>query len=133
MIQSDRERAAEACLLTSHQWEEAYYGWRCANCGTFSPYGSEPWLPDEEEPTITHDEFMVCLICGCGMEWERCWNGCDDGYNDLYDEDPLLYDEDDTELCSVCDGRGGWWVCPGVEQHGKDDDHASQVETEGHP
>lgn len=67
-----------------------------------------------------HDEDMRCPTCGCGMEWQDCWNGCDEGYLSLYDEDPLWYDEDDTEVCSVCDGRGGWWVCPEAEHHAKE-------------
>lgn len=71
-----------------------------------------------------HDNDMVCPICGCGMEWESCWNGCDDGYMSLYDEDPLFYDEDDTEVCSVCDGCGGWWVCPGAYHHQKPEEPA---------
>lgn len=53
------------------------------------------------------------------MEWEDCWNGCDDGYLSLYDEDPLFYDEDDQEVCDICDGKGGWWVCPVAYHHQK--------------
>ena len=30
------------------EWGEGYYGYECV-CGNFIPYGSEPWMPDEEE------------------------------------------------------------------------------------
>lgn len=65
----------------------------------------------QQEPT--------CEICSQPMEWEDCWNGCDDGYLSLYDEDPLFYDEDDQEVCDICDGKGGWWVCPVAYHHQK--------------
>ena len=29
----------------THEWKEEYYGVRCPKCNTFYPYGSEPWLP----------------------------------------------------------------------------------------
>lgn len=40
-----------------------------------------------------------------------CWNGCDEGYFEGYEEDPLWYDEGDTVRCDVCHGKGGWRVC----------------------
>lgn len=65
--------------------------------------------------TVTIDDLLdewaseehSCPVCGLDMEWEDCWNGCDDGYfdNDEFDED------DDFEICSVCHGHSGWWVC----------------------
>ena len=63
------------------------------------------------------DEYDSCPVCGCEMsEWEECWQiGCDDGWiSDLYESDPLWYDEDDVEMCDVCQGKGGWWVCPNL-------------------
>ncbi len=39
---------------------------------------------------------------------------CDDGYTadgELHEQDPLWYDEDDTEPCDSCHGAGGWFVC----------------------
>lgn len=56
-----------------------------------------------------------CLMCGYEMEWIGCWNCGGQGYFDdetLMDEDPLFYDEDDTEACDVCRRAGGWWICP---------------------
>ena len=58
----------------------------------------------------------TCTICGSPLEWEECWNGCDDGYFDMYDEDPLWYDEGE-EMCEICRGTGGYWVCPNAKNH----------------
>lgn len=74
------------------------------------------------------DDDMTCEFCGAQKEWEDCWNGCDDGYLSLYDEDPLFYDEDDQELCPICDGDGGWWVCPNAANHKKETSTCSSSE-----
>lgn len=63
------------------------------------------------------DDYPFCSICGGPMEWEDCWNGCDDGYFDMYDEDPLWYDEGDLEMCEICKGMGGYWLCPNAKNH----------------
>lgn len=67
-----------------------------------------------------NSDNQLCVVCGLYREWEDCWNGCDDGYHYPYDEDPLWHDEDDTELCNVCRGKGGWWVCPNASNHHKE-------------
>lgn len=43
-----------------------------------------------------------------GSGWIDCWNGCEDGYFDGYEEDPLWFDPGDLEVCHVCKGQGGW-------------------------
>lgn len=45
--------------------------------------------------------------------------GCDDGWIDRYEEDPLWYDEDDLEMCEECGGYGNLWWCPkcGYDMH----------------
>ncbi len=58
------------------------------------------------------DDWPTCDKCGGGLEWDDCTNGCDEGYFDLYDEDPVYYDEHDVEPCQICQGQGGWWLCP---------------------
>lgn len=35
-----------------HLWEEDFYGWRCAGCDSFIPFGCEPWAPDDEWPPV---------------------------------------------------------------------------------
>ena len=62
---------------------------------------------------------IVCKHCGEEGEWVHCCNGCDDGYFDGYEEDPLWYDEDDLIPCSECRGRGGRWICPNENCPGK--------------
>ena len=62
-----------------------------------------------------------CPICGGSMFWEDCWQCGGQGYRELYDEDPLWYDEDDTEECDICDGKGGYYICLDAKQHDADD------------
>lgn len=38
--------------------------------------------------------------------------GCEDGYIDLYEDDPLWYDEEDVEVCRECNGTGVQRWCP---------------------
>jgi hypothetical protein len=47
----------------------------------------------------------------CEFGWIACWNGCDGGYFDGYEDDPLWYNPGDVIVCSVCHGTGGW-PCP---------------------
>lgn len=54
---------------------------------------------------------VICSKCNVEATWIDCWNSCDDGYFDGYEEDPLWYDDGDLVPCSVCYGRGGWWGC----------------------
>lgn len=65
-----------------------------------------------------------CVVCGNYMEWEDCWQcggkGGRDG-EDLMDEDPLWYDEDDWEECDICRGNGGYWICPNAAQHDREE------------
>lgn len=53
----------------------------------------------------------VCPDCQYDLEWIDCWNGCDDGYFDGFEEDPLWYDEGDEIRCDVCKGKGRWNGC----------------------
>ena len=58
-------------------------------------------------------DAWVCSVHGpvSWTGWVPCWNGCQDGYFDGYEEDPLWYDEGDMETCDICGGEGGWTVC----------------------
>ena len=68
--------------------------------------------PSAEHFTVEVSGPSKCKECGDLMEWIDCWNGCDEGWiTDLYEQDPLWYDEDDMERCDVCNGKSGWYVC----------------------
>lgn len=56
------------------------------------------YYPDYEEP--------ACPICGSTTLWEDCDNCGGEGTLDVYEEDPLWYDEGDTVICDWCAGRG---------------------------
>jgi len=32
-----------------HNWQDDYYGVKCADCGDFYAYGCEPWAPEPDE------------------------------------------------------------------------------------
>jgi hypothetical protein len=74
-------------------------------------------MPSDPVPTFHYDkerETWVCPKCGDvgdDTAWLPCGNGCDEGYFDGYEEDPLWYDEGDMYACEVCEGKGGWRVC----------------------
>lgn len=62
----------------------------------------------------------VCLKCGEDTRRADCdYCGGRGFHDDLYERDPLWYDEDDTEDCDFCDGRGFHWWCPtcGYDQY----------------
>lgn len=53
-----------------------------------------------------------CPSCGCDHTWTRtCWDCNGDGFHDLYEDDPLWYDQGDTEDCGQCDGTGTLHWC----------------------
>jgi hypothetical protein len=56
------------------------------------------------------DEYLSCPKCGSDLEWADCWNDCEDGWEDRYDEDPLWYGHE-LYPCDVCQTKGGWWYC----------------------
>lgn len=43
--------------------------------------------------------------------WIRCWAGCDEGWFDDYEEDPIECMPGEISICSECKGQGGWTVC----------------------
>jgi hypothetical protein len=55
-----------------------------------------------------------CARCGSSVTRVDCWKCGGEGESapgELYEQDPLWYDEDDTETCDVCGGTGGWLRC----------------------
>lgn len=65
-------------------------------------------------PDYLDDYDDPCPNCGHTPTRSRdCTDiRCDGGYINLYDEDPLWYDEDDYELCDECHGTGIQRWCP---------------------
>lgn len=57
------------------------------------------------------DGARTCALCDCEMEWEPCHAGCDDGYFDGYEEDPLWYQPGEMATCHECSGSGGHFWC----------------------
>ncbi len=43
--------------------------------------------------------------------WVPCWNGCDEGWFDDYEEDPIECEPGEISRCPECKGHGGWRVC----------------------
>jgi hypothetical protein len=58
-------------------------------------------------------DTWICSVHGetDSTAWVPCWNGCQDGYFDAYEDDPINNDPGDLESCSACGGKGGWMVC----------------------
>jgi len=68
-----------------------------------------------------------CPRCKCcEMDWENCEQCGGAGESEpgeLYSEDPLYYDMEDTRPCDYCKGKGGDWHCS-CDDNGK---HSTQV------
>jgi hypothetical protein len=66
-----------------------------------------------DHPRDGRDWECQCARCGSSMYSEECGQ-CDDGLTpigELYEQDPLWYDEDAQEPCSQCGGEGSWMLC----------------------
>lgn len=57
-------------------------------------------------------EYEDCPACGELAKRFQCSDCGGEGYRELYDEDPLWYDPDETETCEICNGTGTYWICP---------------------
>lgn len=71
---------------------------------------SLPQLP-KTQIDVSGEHFEDFEIEG---ESQECWNCGGSGYRDLYEEDPLWYDEDEVEKCEICEGKGFYIVPFGV-------------------
>lgn len=61
-----------------------------------------------------YESDLPCPECGNPVtRWRDCGNfSCEDGFIFHCEEDPLLYDEDDCEVCPECHGTGIEAWCP---------------------
>lgn len=55
----------------------------------------------------------VCSVHGevSWTGWVTCWTGCDEGFFDEYEDDPITCEPGDYSSCPECKGNGGWQVC----------------------
>lgn len=58
----------------------------------------------------------ACARCGSSCCWVDCWNGCEDGYLNRFEEDPLWFDDEYDQPCDACQVCGGWNVCCSGEE-----------------
>jgi len=60
-----------------------------------------------------------CARCGSSLDWVNCeacgGDGCTE-HGELHEQDPLWYDEDDTEPCHQCGGRASFPDCMSSEE-----------------
>ena len=65
-------------------------------------------------PATMGEHYYLCARCGSDVEWfecEHCGGEGETAPGELHEEDPLWYDEDDSEPCHQCGGAGGWRFC----------------------
>ncbi len=65
--------------------------------------------PEMYAPGVEID--CQCARCGSSCDWVDCWEGCEDGYHNRYEEDPLWYDNAYDQPCHTCHAHGGWQMC----------------------
>lgn len=67
--------------------------------------------------SLNFDNKRDTYICpvhgdvGDDTGWVQCCQGCDEGYFDEYEQDPMMYDPGDISTCEHCKGKGGFRVC----------------------
>lgn len=72
---------------------------------------------------------LLCLICGCSLEWEDCEYCAGEGWIDEYDDDPINYAPGEEFFqCEMCGGSGGWLECPNAENHHKNFQEGEMIE-----
>lgn len=76
---------------------------------SYDPHGREPNWDGADPPYYSSPE---CPRCGGEMDFEDCEApGCEDGYYYPYENNPLEYEPNERERCTMCDGYGGTWFC----------------------
>lgn len=81
------------------------------------------------QPEYETDYDNPCPHCGHDeIRWRHCEVvGCDDGWIDMHEyDDPLWFDEGETEICPECRGTGIEQWCP---KCGKDPREKPNVST----
>lgn len=74
----------------------------------------------ERPPNDGAEWDCQCARCGRSVEWiecEACGGEGITGPGELYEEDPLWYDMNDTGPCRQCNGEASWPVCMSTESY----------------
>ncbi len=71
----------------------------------------------EDDDLMCRPPGPSCSICGSDMYWDECDYCGGEGYREVCEEDPLWYDDDETETCDWCHGKGGHWFCLNFKNH----------------
>lgn len=78
-----------------------------------APVRSSAWFGDNP-PNDGREWDCQCARCGSSIEWEQCGACGGEGITapgELYEQDPLWYDQDDYEPCHQCNGDASWGIC----------------------
>lgn len=73
-----------------------------------------PSVIGADQPRDDWDWDCQCARCGSSLSWKSCEVCGGEGITgpgELYDEDPLWYDQDDYEACHQCNGKSSWPIC----------------------
>lgn len=70
----------------------------------------------EKPYSFTFDEARDVWVCSKhgdvdSTAWVPCWNGCNEGWFDDYEDDPIECEPGEISRCAECKGKGGWRVC----------------------
>lgn len=64
---------------------------------------------------MSNEGFQTCSVCGTELEYEDCWSCGGDGCFDSYEDDAINFGPGEHyEKCDVCEGKGGYLVCPSL-------------------
>jgi hypothetical protein len=98
------------CAACEHVIEGTAPPTTCPNCGLVAGevnVGPKP-------PRDGREWHSQCARCGSStyaVDCDRCGGEGTTAPGELYEEDPLWYDEDAVELCHQCGGEASWEVC----------------------
>lgn len=110
-LQRINDFAQQGLLNCAHAWIVQN---KCAWCGErIAPKPVERIKYNSSfDDDIELDEIH-CPKCGTNTRSRSCTSlGCDDGYHDDYEDDPLWFDEGDYSKCDECSGTGIERWCP---------------------
>lgn len=75
---------------------------------------SELTIIGHHHPQDDQEWDCQCARCGSSLGFASCDSCAGEGWTapgELFEENPLWYDEEDTMPCPSCYGFGGWHFC----------------------